>query len=102
MVLEDVTAEDVERLDLPEERGALIREVVDGSPADEAGLQAGDVLLSVAGEDVSDAGEAARAVREASGEVRIRVLRRGEERRLTARLPNPEEPGTARRGGPPA
>lgn len=85
--LQSLTPQLAEYFGLGQRSGVLVASVRDGSPADGAGLQAGDVLLSVAGEDVSDASDAALAVREASGEVEIRVLRRGEERTLTARLP---------------
>lgn len=85
--LQSLTPQLAEYFGLGERSGVLVASVRDGSPADSAGLRAGDVLLSVAGEDVSDARDAARAVRDAGGEVEIRVLRRGEERSLTARLP---------------
>lgn len=76
---------------LGDRSGVLVASVRDGSPADSAGLQAGDVLLSVSGENVSAPGDAARAVRGAGGPIEVRVLRRDEERTLTARLPEREE-----------
>lgn len=85
VVLEDVSAEDVERLDLPGERGARIREVVDGSPAEEAGLRAGDVILSWRGESVFSAAELERLVRETppGRQVRVELVRDGNRTRLT-------------------
>lgn len=46
-----------EAFELPAERGLLILEVQDGSPADEAGLISGDVLLNLDGEAIDDEGD---------------------------------------------
>ncbi|SDY53585.1 Do family serine endopeptidase [Citreimonas salinaria] len=43
-----------EALDLADTTGVLVSDATAGGPAAEAGLQAGDVIVSVAGEDVSD------------------------------------------------
>lgn len=96
VVLADVSGEDLERLGLSEPRGAIVREVVDGSPAEEAGLREEDVVLAWRGESVYSAAELQRLVRETpSGrQVRIRVLRDGE--RTTLTVTPGEEPGMAR------
>jgi len=62
--LEDVRAEDVSRLHLPEERGAVIQEVSKASAAEKAGLKEGDVVLSFQGEKIWSAGQLRRLVRE--------------------------------------
>lgn len=49
-----LTPELAEQLNVPEPRGALVSTVVPDSPAAEAGLQAGDVIVSVDGNPVSD------------------------------------------------
>lgn len=59
--------------------GVLVLE----TPAADGGLQPGDVLLSLDGEAVADAGEAAKALGAATGEVALTVRRQGRERRLT-------------------
>lgn len=89
--LQGLTPQLAEYFGLGDRSGVLVASVRDGSAADSAGLQAGDVLLTVAREEVADVGDAARAIRDASGEVELRVLRRGEERTLVARLPDPGE-----------
>lgn len=86
----ELTPQLADYFELGDRSGVLVASVRGGSAADEAGLQAGDVLLSVDGEVVADAGDAAGAVRGSSGEIEIRVLRRGEERTLTANLPEEE------------
>jgi serine protease Do len=60
-----------------QQKGALIGRIEPGSPADEAGLKAGDVLVSVSGADIDDAAAAQRLLREAKSPVRVRVVRDG-------------------------
>jgi serine protease Do len=47
---------------LPVQKGVLIVDVSSNSPADNAGLQPGDVILSIDGKDVTTASDAASAV----------------------------------------
>jgi serine protease Do len=69
------------------ERGALICEVVEGGPADAAGLQAGDVLLMVGDGEVDTVDAATRLLSAAAvGEATtIRVRRAGRERTVEVR-----------------
>lgn len=92
--LQELTPQLADYFELGNRTGVLVASVRDDSPADDAGLRAGDVLLSVAGRDVGDISDGHVAVRKASGEIEVRVLRRGEERTLTARLPADEENGS--------
>jgi S1-C subfamily serine protease len=79
---------------LPRVAGALVSRVTDGSPAADAGLQAGDVILSVDGHEAVDA----RALlyrlttHGLGGSVRLEVFRKG--RSVPVNL--------ALRGAPPA
>ena len=58
-------------------QGALITEVIDESPAERAGLQAGDVIVSYGGKDIDNADELVKAVHdtEVGQEVEITVRR---------------------------
>ena len=61
------------------EEGATVAAVVEGGPAEEVGMQIGDVIVSVDGEKVSDSTEASDAILGDNGtEVSITVLRDGE------------------------
>ena len=62
--LEDVDDEAARRLGLPEEEGALVEDVVDDSPAADAGLQKDDVIVGYNGETVESVAELSRLVRE--------------------------------------
>jgi serine protease Do len=59
----------------PRTRGAAVAEVVPGSPADRAGLQAGDVIAQVDGVAVGSAEDAVRELRKPTGKPKLlRVL----------------------------
>lgn len=74
------------------ESGALVAAVSDGSPADGAGLRAGDVIVEVDGREADDPRDVARAVRRApAGPLPVTVARDGERRTLTVELPAREE-----------
>jgi len=70
------------------DKGALVDEVMPGSPADEAGLQAYDVILEVSGQAVDNANELVRAVSQMKpgDEASLVVVRDKKEMRLTAEL----------------
>jgi len=80
MTVRDLTPSLAERLELPRDtRGVLITDVEAGEPADEAspaGLQRGEVIVSVNGETVESVDEFESAVSKfASGDrIRLRVL----------------------------
>jgi serine protease Do len=61
--------------------GAVISEVRPDSPAAEAGLRQGDVIVGVGGAEVKDPEEAVRAIREAiatpGSAVALRIMRDG-------------------------
>ena len=69
-------------------RGAKVRSVVAGSPAEKAGLKEGDVVVRFDGEAVRSASQLARLVREtpADRSVPIEVTRGGSRQTLTATL----------------
>ena len=86
--LSDLGREDRTRLKLPDERGALVKDVQPDTPAAKAGLEADDVIVRFDGETVRGATQLSRLVRETpSGRpVTIEVSRGGAIQRLTATL----------------
>ena len=67
VMIQDLTPDLADALDLDIERGALVSRVESGSPAEHAGLQAGDVIVAVDGTKV----ESSRDLRNAIGLVRV-------------------------------
>jgi serine protease Do len=86
--LADVGKEDVARLKLSEERGALVKSVDSDTPAEKAGLKEGDVILRYQGEAVQGAAQLARLVRETptGRTVSLEVSRGGAVHKLSATL----------------
>jgi serine protease Do len=69
------------QLDVPDgTKGAVVRNVEPGSPADQAGLQAGDIIVGVGSKKVTSPSEAAGALRGASKDhaIALRIIRNGE------------------------
>jgi len=86
--IREVTADDVSRLDLREERGALVTDVPDDGPASEAGLQADDVVVSWNGSRIESAAQLSRMVREtpAGRAIDLGYMRDGRERTVRVEL----------------
>ncbi len=73
--------------------GVLVRSVKKGSPAEDAGLRAGDVILKVDGEKVEDSADLRGALRDRRGkEFPIVIMRDRREQTLTVSLPKGEAP----------
>jgi serine protease Do len=86
--IREVTHEDVDRLDLREERGALVTDVPDEGPAAEAGLEADDVIVSWNGARIESAAQLRRLVGEtpAGRSVDLGYVRAGDQRTATIEL----------------
>jgi predicted metalloprotease with PDZ domain len=77
-----------EAMDISSDTGVLISQVMADSPADEAGLKEGDVILSYDGKDVASTRRLTKLVRgtEPDQEVAIRVLRKGQEKTFQVKI----------------
>ncbi|HLE43240.1 MAG TPA: trypsin-like peptidase domain-containing protein, partial [Methylomirabilota bacterium] len=71
---------------LPERDGLLVRGVEEGTPADAAGLQEGDLIVAAGGRVVRVLEDLQAALDGAKGELEIGVVRGTEERSVTAKL----------------
>lgn len=67
-------------------KGALVLDVVEGSPAQKAGIRAGDVIQRVDGKTVDSAGDLTEAVRSSDKSVSISLLRHGAKQTVNAEL----------------
>ncbi len=85
--IQDVTPSIAEALNLDAAVGALVSQVVPGSAADEAGIQAGDVILAIDGRPVED-GSGLRnmiGLMRLGTDMEITYIRDGERRKMRAR-----------------
>jgi Do/DeqQ family serine protease len=91
----DVTPENASELGLPAPDGVLVLELLRGSPADQAGLEPGDVVVELDGRAVEDAAhfrnELARAA--VGSRLQVTVYRNGRRRTLAMDV---QEAGTTR------
>lgn len=92
VALAPVTPEARQRLQLPANaNGAVIAGVRPDSPAAEAGLREGDVIIGVAGQDVADVAATVGAIREAArtpgSAIALRILRDGRGAFVAVELP---------------
>jgi serine protease Do len=103
IVMQDVTPEIAKGLGKAPEKGALVGEVQPGSPADKAGVKAGDVVIAVDGSPVDGSKAVQRDVlsKKIGQRVSLEIWRDGKQQTIaatTAELPGGEEHG-ARGGG---
>lgn len=86
--VQDITRALKRARDLQSDEGALVNRVENESPADDAGIRRGDVIVSVDGENVGDSGDLIDAVRslKPGKEVEVIVLRGDERKTFTVEL----------------
>jgi serine protease Do len=94
--IQEITAERAKALKLAEEAGVEITRVAPDSPADKAGLKAGDVVLQYNGMKVESLEQFSRLVRETpvGREVKLEIFRNGAAQTVAARVgEHPAIPG---------
>ncbi len=77
--VQNATANDAEYVGLPDIRGVLVQDFSEGSPARKAGLEAGDIIVSIDGKPVEYVGQLQQQVafRKAGEKVKVEVARKG-------------------------
>ena len=103
VVIQEVNKELAESFGLSKVQGALVASVEKGSPADKAGMEAGDVILKFDGQPVTESSDLPRRVgaTKPGSNVLVQVWRKGATRDLTVtvgEMPD-DEPPTRQRGG---
>jgi serine protease Do len=96
--VQPVTPELAEALDLETQQGALIAEVTPGGPADQAGIERGDVILRFGDRAIERMRELPRAVAEAEPgtSVELELVRDGKRLTKTVEITRLEEDQSAR------
>ena len=85
---EEVTKDNFAKYGLRDVRGVAVEKVVEGSPAEKAGLQNGDVLVRLNNEEITSVRKLTRVLGEIAPDhqVKLTVLRSGGEREILATL----------------
>ncbi len=93
VMIQDVTPELAEKLDLGMERGALVADVTEGGPADEAGLRRGDVITAFNGQEVDKMNDLPLMVasRSPGTKADVTLIRDGKERTVEVEIGTLEE-----------
>lgn len=88
VTIQPVTEELAQSFGLKHTRGALVNDIIKGSPADKAGIHQGDVITALNGAEVKDPSHLQRLVAEAGigKAVKITVFRDGKELQLNLTL----------------
>jgi serine protease Do len=103
VMIQSLTPELARSFDVPNAHGALVASVMDGSPAQKAGLRRGDVITQYDGQKVTRSRDLPLAVAQTpvGRDVPLTVLRDGKAVTLTAKiaeLPKPSQEMVARSG----
>ena len=88
VMVQDLTQDMASSFGYDSTEGVLIGDVVDGGPAERAGLQTGDIVLQYDGEDVNEAHQLRNRVAETTPgtEVEVKIFRDGEEQTVTVTI----------------
>ena len=94
---ENLTPGLAESFNMPDQNGALVSEVLPGSPAQKAGIESGDVIVEFNAKKVTDSGELQLMISECSPgtEAAVKFFRDGAPKTVTVKLG--ELPGTVTR-----
>lgn len=104
VALGEMTKEVAESLGLGKPRGAYVRNVEPGGPAAAGGIEAGDVILSFNGRDISKSTDLPRVVGETKPgtSVSVQVWRKGGTRDLTVTVTDAESTQATKKSDAPA
>jgi len=97
VVIQKITPELKEALDLKDENGALVADVVSGGPAEKAGIKRGDVILSFDGKDIQEMNDLPYIVASTpvGKMVTVEVVRKGQAKTFQVEVGELKEEGEA-------
>jgi serine protease Do len=93
VAIQEINGDMAEYYGLKKGRGVMVADVFDGDPADQAGIEARDVILSVNGKKIETGRELTSLIAEIGvGEkARVKVLRGGKEKSFTVKVAKRED-----------
>lgn len=88
VMIQKVTPDLKEKLKLRDEKGALVADVTEGGPADKAGIERGDVIVSFDGKEVKEMHDLPYLVASSpvGKTVAVEVMRQGQKKRLEVEI----------------
>jgi serine protease Do len=88
IMIQPLTSDLAKSFDLKNDKGILIAQVTKSSPAEKAGLKAGDVIVSYQGRPVSDTGDFRNqvALAQPGSNVTFEIIRDGKQRSVTVKI----------------
>ncbi|MFZ5996332.1 MAG: DegQ family serine endoprotease [Nitrospirota bacterium] len=103
VTIQELTPEIAQKFNLKTSDGALVSDVVKGSPAHKAGIMRGDIILEFDGKKISDVGVLRNMVAQSrvGSQVPIRLLRGGKDLMVTATITELPSDGTEPAPGAP-
>jgi serine protease Do len=102
VTIQDLDANTAKALDVKDAKGALVASVLEGQPADKAGVKAGDVIVEVNGSGVDDSATLLRRIASLNpgDKTKLTVLRGGKKQTLTVTLGERDAKNLAQQGKP--
>lgn len=91
LMVESLCPQLADFFNVPPGRGVLVRSVEKGSPADAAGLKAGDVIVKLNNEAVHDLADWRRAMGVPASQISVTVVRDKREQTVVMHLPTPAD-----------
>jgi serine protease Do len=93
VVIQQVTSELKDKLKLSTEKGALVADVVEGGPAEKAGIERGDVIITFDGKDINESDDLPYIVASTpvGKTVTVEVMRKGERKSIQVKIGELEE-----------
>lgn len=93
VVIQPVTPELKDKLKLSTEKGALVADVVEGGPAEKAGIERGDVILTFDGKEISESDDLPYIVASTpvGKTITVEVIRKGERKSIQVKIGELEE-----------
>ena len=90
--IEDVSGDLAEYFEIPGGEGVLVEDVVEDSPAEKAGIKAGDIIYKIDGREICCTEELVKAIdkMEPDAEVPIVIIRKGKQLTVNAVVPESE------------
>jgi serine protease Do len=95
VMIQEITPDIKDKLDLKSEKGALVADVTTGGPAEKAGFKRGDVIVSFDGKDIKESSDLPYIVSSSpvGKKVDVDVIRKGKRMTIEVKLGELQEEG---------